>query len=282
MSTTPQLLVEGLTLPECPRWHDGHLWISDMFAGRVLRLSLDGRTEAVVETTGKVSGLGWLPDGRLLFVSMLDRRLLRHDAGDIVEAADLSTIASFHCNDMVVDRAGRAYVGNFGFDWMHGAPFVGATLALVDPDGTVRAAARDLSYPNGMVITPDGRTLIVAESSADRVTAFDIARDGTLVNRRLWTAVDAPDGMCLDAEGAIWVASPRLAQVQRFLPGGEVTHRLSTTLAPYACMLGGADRRLLFICQAPKPEELLKAPPGTLRQGRVEYVEVAVPGAGLP
>ena len=282
VSATPRLLIEGLTLPEGPRWHGGRLWISDMFAGRVLSVSLDGRVDTVVETAGKVSGLGWLPDGRLLLVSMLDRRLLRLDPGGVVEVADLATMATFHCNDMVVDGTGRAYVGNFGFDWMHGAPFVGATLALVDPDGTVRAAARDLIYPNGMVITPDGRTLIVAESAADRLTAFHIAPDGTLVGRRLWASVDGPDGICLDAEGAVWVASPRLGQVQRFLPGCEVSHRLSTTLAPYACMLGGADRRLLFVCQAPKPEELVSAPPGTFRHGRVEYLEVAVPGAGLP
>ena len=217
-------LAEGFAFLEGPRWRDGKLWVSDMHDDRVLAVDLAGRRETVVEVPGQPSGLGWLPDGRLLIVSMTDRRLLRLDAAGLSVVADLSGVATFHCNDMVVDAHGRAYVGNFGYDFEAGMPPRAATLALVLPDGTVHVAADDLAFPNGTVLTPDGRTLIVAESFAARLTAFDVAADGTLSRRRIWAALEGavPDGICLDAEGAIWVASPLSKEVLRVREGGEV------------------------------------------------------------
>jgi sugar lactone lactonase YvrE len=205
----PEILVDGLRFPEGPRWYDGRLWFSDMHSQQVLAVDLDGKTETIVVVPQDPSGLGWLPDGRLLVVSMQDRRLLRLDPGGLVEVADLSELASFHCNDMVVDEKGRAYVGNFGFDLHGGQSPMPTGLVLVAPDGSSRVVAEDLRFPNGTVITPDGRTLIVGETFGGCLTAFDVAEDGSLSGRREWARMDkaVPDGICLDAEGAIWVAS---------------------------------------------------------------------------
>jgi sugar lactone lactonase YvrE len=274
-------LVDGLRFPEGPRWHDGRFWFSDMHSGVVLAVDDSGRSEVIVEVAGEPSGLGWLPDGRLLVVSMQDRRLLRLDPDGLSEVADLSALASYHCNDMVVDAAGRAYVGNFGFDLHAGESPAPANLVLVHPDGRNEVAAPDLHFPNGVVITPDGRSLIVGETFGGRLTAFDVAADGTLSGRRVWAQLDGavPDGICLDAEGAIWVASPvGKGGVMRVLEGGEITDRIAVEHEAFACMLGGRDRRTLYICTAPdsNPEKTGD------RGGRIEVVEVAVPGAGLP
>ena len=276
----PEVLIDGLRFPEGPRWHHGRLWFSDMHSKRVLAVDLDGRTETIVEVPQDPSGLGWLPDGRLLVVSMRDRKLLRLDPGGLVEVADLSGMAPFHCNDMVVDGMGRAYVGNFGFDLHAGQQQVATGLILVEPDGRAKIAAEDLRFPNGTVITPDGRTLIVGESFGACLTAFDIAEDGTLSGRREWARMEraVPDGICLDAEGAIWVASPVSGCVLRLREGGEVTHRIEVEKQAFACMLGGPERRTLFICTSATsdPNETKE------RTGRIEHVEVDVPGAGLP
>jgi len=280
MDDQPTVLAEGLTFPEAPRWRMGRLWFSDMLAGRVMNVDLEGRTEIVLETPGWTSGLGWLPDGRLLVVSMQDRRLLRLDRDGLVVAANLETTTSFVCNDMVVDEYGRAYVGEVGFDIHGGAPFKPAALVLVQPDGEAQVCDADLACPNGAVITPDGRTLIVAESLADRLTAFDIRANGTLSRKRVWAAVDGlgPDGICLDAEGAIWVASPMKNALVRVAEGGRVTHRLALEPPmPIAVMLGDHDRRTLFICRAPHPSVATKS-----RQGRIDTLRVGVPGAGRP
>jgi sugar lactone lactonase YvrE len=276
-----EVLLGDLAFPEGPRWRDGKLWFSDMHSQRVMTVGLDCHAEVVVEVPNDPSGLGWLPDGRLLVVSMRDRKLLRLDPDGLVEVADLSGIATWHCNDMVVDARGRAYVGNFGADLESGAAMVPAAIALVEPDGGTRVAAGDLMFPNGMVITPDGRTLIVGESFAARLTAFDIEDDGSLVNRRLWAQLEnaLPDGCCLDAEGAIWVASPISAEVLRVREGGEVVERIGVDTQAIACMLGGADRRTLFILTA---GTLVPAEAAQRRDGRVEIVKVEVPGAGLP
>jgi sugar lactone lactonase YvrE len=278
---TPRILLDGLRFPEGPRWHEGRFWFSDMHAGEVIAVSLEGKAETIVRVEGEPSGLGWLPDGRLLVVSMQDRRLLRLDPEGLVEVADLSSLASFHCNDMVVDGKGRAYVGNFGFDLHAGEKPRPANLILVHPDGRTEIVAEDLHFPNGSVITPDGRTLIVGESFGGRLTAFTIAEDGTLHDRRVWAQLESavPDGICLDAEGAVWVASPvGERQVLRVREGGEVTDRIGLEQTPFACMLGGPDRRTLFICTAPDshPEKTLT------RGGRIEIVRVDVAGAGLP
>jgi len=246
-----------------------------------MTVDLAGRSEEVVEVAGQPSGLGWTPDGKLLVVSMTDRRLLRLEAEGLVEVADLAALASFHCNDMVVDEQGRAYVGNFGFDLDGQGEFAKAALILVEPDGRARIAADDLAFPNGSVITPDGRTLIVAESFAARLTAFEIGSDGSLGGRREWAKLTGavPDGICLDAEGAVWVASPVSNEVLRIREGGEVLDRIPTSQSAIACMLGGPGRRTLFVLSSDgtDPEQLKAA-----QTGRIEIVEVAIPGAGLP
>jgi sugar lactone lactonase YvrE len=275
------VVLDGLAFPEGPRWHEDRLIFSDMHAHEVVALDpSSGKRETVVEVPAAPSGLGWLPDGTLLIVSMEDRKLVRHVGGALVEHADLSPWATFHCNDMVVDAAGRAYVGNFGFDLHAGATPTTATMVRVDPDGHAEPAATDLGFPNGTVI--DGSTLIVAESFAGRLTAFDVADDGALSNRRVWAQLDGgavPDGICLDAEGAIWVASPMTNEVLRVREGGEVTDRIALDRGAFACMLGGDDRRTLYICTSSSSDPAACA---ANRDGRIEAVAVAVPGAGLP
>ena len=302
MTFETTLLLDRLGFPEGPRWRDGKLWFSDMGKRRVMTVDLDGHAETILDMPTSPSGLGWLPDGRLLVVSMDDRRLLRLDPDGLVEHADLSALSPVRCNDMVVDRQGRAYVGSFGYSWSAPYPrFAPATIVLVTPDGEARVVANDMAFPNGTVITPDGRTLVVAESFGARLSAFDIASDGSLTNRRVWAQLDdfplpdgslsfqdygtctqqgangglGPDGICLDAEGAIWLASPMSAEpeVVRVREGGELTHRVKMPISPFACMLGGADRRTLFVLCSSLGEE---------GSGRIETMRVDVPGAGLP
>lgn len=275
-------LLDGLCFPEGPRWHDGRLWFSDMHAQRVIALTPEGDGEVIVETPDWPSGLGWLPDGRLLIVAMRERKLLCFDGHGLSTHADLSKFASYHCNDMVVDDAGRAYVGNFGFDLHAGAAMKPAEIVIADPDGQVALGAADLGFPNGTVITPDGATLIVAESFAGRLTAFDVAADGRLSGRRVWAACPegvVPDGICLDAEGAVWIASPTTNECIRLREGGEVADRVGIERGAFACMLGGPERTTLFIATAESsdPEECRR-----LQSGRIETYAAAVPGAGLP
>ncbi len=282
-----RIVVEGLAFGEGPRWHEGRLWLSDMHGHQVLAVTDDGSGPGQVEVIGEVptqpSGLGWLPDGRLLVVSMTDRRLLRLEPdGTWHEHADLTSVATFHCNDMVVDSAGNAYVGNFGFDLgTKGVAPVPADLALVRPDGTVTVAARGLDFPNGSVITPDGATLIVAESVGRRLAAFDIAADGTLSGRRVWADLDrgVPDGICLDAEGAVWFADPRANRVVRVAEGGEVLASIDADRGCFACMLGGPGRRTLYVLTASTSQADKAA---AERTGQVVAVDVDVPGAGTP
>jgi sugar lactone lactonase YvrE len=277
----PTTLLDGLCFPEGPRWHEGKLWFSDMHAHRVITVGLDGTSASVVEVPNAPSGLGWLPDGRLLVVSMEDHRLLRLDPDGLREVADLSHLATFHCNDMVVDAKGRAYVGNFGFDLHGGASPSPTVLILVLPTGEMRVAAEAMEFPNGTVITPDGRTMIIGESFGARLTAFDIEADGSLINRRVWAQLSSavPDGICLDAEGAVWIASPISSEVLRVREGGAVTHRVAVEKQAFACMLGGPQRRHLFICTATSGDPAVAR---EKRDGRIEVVEVEVPGAGLP
>lgn len=282
MTTRPRTLLDGLAFPEGPRWRDGELYFSDMHAHEVVALTPDGTRRTVYRHDAPVSGLGWLPDGRMLVVSMGDRRLLRLEPdGRAVAHADLSVVAAHNANDMVVDARGRAYVGNFGFAFPGGEP-TPARLARVDPDGAVHQAADGLMFPNGCVITPDGATLVVAESFAARLTAFDVAPDGTLTNRRLWAQLEGgavPDGICLDAEGAIWVASPSTNEALRIREGGQVLDRVSADQGVFACMLGGDDRRTLFLATAADSDP---AACRAARTGRIEATRVDIPGAGLP
>jgi sugar lactone lactonase YvrE len=274
-------LLDGICFGEGPRWHDKHLWFSDMHAHEVIKLSLDGTSQIMAKVPQQPSGLGWLPDQRLVVVSMTDKKLLIDEAGELCEYADLSQLASYHCNDMVVDAKGRCYIGNFGFDLISGASRKPAELIMVSENGTASIVADDLQFPNGTVITPDGRTLIVAESMAARLTAFDIDQHGALSNRRVWAQMDdaLPDGICLDEDGGIWVASPISNECLRLTEGGAVTDRIKVEHQAYACMLGGENGKRLFICTASSSSpEQCKA----RRDGRIEYADVSVAGAGRP
>jgi sugar lactone lactonase YvrE len=274
------VVVDGLTFAEGPRWREGKLWFSDFYSHRVLTVDAAGRVETVIEVPGRPSGLGFTPDGALLVVSMLDRSVLRVEGGRARLLADLSGVATGPCNDMVVDAAGRAYVGNFGFDRHQGESERTACIARVDPDGRVTRVAEDLHFPNGTVITPDGRTLIVAETLAHRLTAFDIDATRGLARRRVLAEIEGcfPDGICLDAEGAVWVADARSPRVVRVRDG-----RVERTIATgdrfaFACMLGGDDRRTLFVVTNTGSGPAM----ADRRDGRIESVRVDVPGAGLP
>ena len=285
MPREARTLLDNLVFPEGPRWHDGRLWFSDMHAHEVVAVDLDGNRETIAQVPNQPSGLGWLPDGRLLIVSMTDRKLLRLDPDGLYEVADISAYAPHHCNDMVVDAEGNAYIGNFGFNFAAGEQPRATAIVRVTPDGEASIAADGLEFPNGTVITPDGKTLIVGESWGRRLTAFDIAANGSLANRRVWadlaeSAVGPPDGICLDAEGCIWVAVPTMpGAVARVAEGGEVVERIDVAdFGVYACMLGGPERKTLFTLEAKSsaPE------PGDPRTARIRAFEVEVGGAGLP
>jgi sugar lactone lactonase YvrE len=281
---------------EAPRWHDGRWWVSDFYARTVLTVGVDGTAEEVARVEGQPSGLGWLPDGSLLVVSMRDHRLLRLSAAGAVDVhADLSEHCGGHLNDMVVDASGRAYVGNFGFDLMAGAEPRETVLVRVDPDGKVAVAADGLRFPNGCVITADGGTLLVDETIAARITAFTVGSDGALSDRRVWAQVArtpdldegmaalefAPDGCTLDAEGCVWAADALGARCCRVAEGGEIVEELSAPagLGIFACTLGGEDGRTLLLCAAPDFAEHARA---AAREAVLLVETVAVPHAGLP
>ncbi|MBT5685326.1 MAG: hypothetical protein HOJ11_09990 [Gammaproteobacteria bacterium] len=277
-----ETLVNGLCFGEGPRWHNGRLYFSDMHGNTVYAADTSGELETIVRLEDdEPSGLGWLPDGRMLIVSMRNRKLLVLDGNELSEFADLSGIATYHCNDMVTDLKGRSYVGNFGYDLHNDAEFQKAELILVHPDGKTALAADDLAFPNGTVITPDEKTLIVGESFGARLTAFDIQPDGTLLNRREWAKIDGavPDGICLDEAGGIWVASPVSNEVLRIIEGGEVTDRVKIENQAYACMLGGQDGKTLFIMTSRSSHP---AQCKTEKSAAVEFVTVKHAGAGLP
>lgn len=275
-------LINGLQFPEAPRWHEGRLWFSDFFRQEVMSVDLQGKAEVQLKLDDSPSGLGWRPDGSLLVVAMHGHKLLRKDLdGAVTTVADLSGHVGGPCNDMVVDAQGRAYVGNFGFDLYAKEAPRPTNLLRVDVDGSVHRVASDLWFPNGMAITPDGRTLIVAETFAHRLTAFAIGADGSLGDRRVFADLPcvSPDGLCLDAEGAVWVADAVGRSVLRVVEGQGVVERLSTgPLHAYACMLGGEDGRTLFLCTAPGVGRKSAA----LVLGRIDVTTVKVPHAGRP
>jgi sugar lactone lactonase YvrE len=292
MAAATRVLAEGIYFGEGPRWHDGRLWFSDFYAAAVKSVSAAGDLRTEFEIDDRPSGLGWMPDGSLLVVSMTKRQLLRRAKdGKMAVHAELSGVAGFHCNDMVVDSAGRAYVGNFGFDLdaqmeARGVQSViadhpTAKLACVLPNGVVRVAAPDMHFPNGSVITPDGKTLIVGETLGSRLTAFDVGADGALANRRVWadTSPRVPDGIALDANGNIWIANPIAPECALIEKGGKVLEVIDTGQPCYACMLGGNDGRTLFMltAQTSIAHEAAAAPTGKLLTAAV-----AIPHAGLP
>lgn len=290
-------IVRDQAFLECPRWHEGRIWFVDFYTHVVLSAAADGSDRRhELEVPQQPSGLGWLPDGRLLVVSMRDRTILRQEPdGTLAVHADLSGHVTGHLNDMVVDDRGRAWVGEFGFDLIGGAPLTSARLLRVEPDGSVHVAAEDLLFPNGSVITDD-RTLLVCETFGNRITAFDIAEDGSLGERRVWAefgtpaplgALDAalaalvvaPDGCCLDAEGALWVADAIGGRVLRVLEGGTIDTELSTGSGAFACMLGGDEGRTLFVCSAPDFHEQARR---NAREGVLLSAPVRVGRAGRP
>lgn len=294
MSAQPTTVAEGFCFLEAPRWRDGRLWFSDFYRHQVMSMHADGsdlREEASVPE--QPSGLGWLPDGRLLVVSMRDRRVLRREPdGTLAVHADLSGTATGHANDMVVDDRGRAYVGNFGFDLMAGAPLEPAVMCRVDPDGRVTEVADDLWFPNGCAITADG-VLLVVETFGNRITAFDRTDDGGLTNRRVWAEFGplptdrevgpalgqlrvAGDGACLDAEGALWIADAIGDRLVRVVEGGAITDEIKPGTPVYACALGGADGTTLFACAAPDFHEEART---AAREARMLAIPVTVPGA---
>jgi len=273
-----ELLANDLVFGEGPRWRDDLLWFSDMHGECVWTVDLSGKRTRVVELPGRrPSGLGFLPGGDLLIVSMLEAEILRWDGTDLSTHADLRSFFAEGCNDMVVDTNGRAYVGSF--------PSVappGGRLVAVEPDGSARVVADEMVIPNGSAITPQGTSLIVAESLGRRLTAFDIGPTGDLLNRRVYAECPdrGPDGICLDEEGAVWAAMPLARQFQRIMPGGEVVDSVTIDgRMAIACVLGGTDRKTLFLLTAREHDPIALA--GT-RQAQIHTIRVAVPGAGIP
>lgn len=291
-----KLVAEGLAFLEGPRWHDGRLYVSDFFLGQVFALD-EGCLTEVCRVPGQPSGIGWDPDGNLVVVSMNDRRLLRLVDGELVEWVDLRALAPGPLNDMVIDSGGRAYVGNLGSDMGAGEALRPTQLIRIDPQGAATPVGESLVFPNGTVITPDGTTLIVAESFACRLSAFDVDSEGTLSNRRDWArfapepsevSVEAamacgapvPDGIALDSEGAVWIADAGGSGVHRVREGGEIVDFVSTgQLGTFAVALGGDDRRTLFICAGPPHGQIN---PAVEHRSCLLSCRVDVPGTGIP
>jgi sugar lactone lactonase YvrE len=290
-SYTSNVIREGLSFGEGPRWHEGRLWFADFYRHGVFSIAGDGSDERLEHSVpSQPSGLGWLPDGDLLCVSATDQRVLRFSGSAESTFADISSYCSFWANDMVVSAAGYSYVGNFGFDldtllMEHGVEGLvtapSTNLVVLDPGGKAIQTIPDMDFPNGSVITPDGKTLIVGETMAFRLTAFNIGGDGTLSNRRVWAQFEfvATDGMCLDADGQIWLANAISNTCLRVKEGGEITGEVTTTQTAFACMLGGGAGTTLYIMTAPSSDRFKIA---DVTDGRIEVAEVTTPGAGLP
>jgi sugar lactone lactonase YvrE len=286
---TAEPFLSGLYFGECPRWRDGRLWYSDFFDHGVFSVSPDGDRRKEVEFEGETGGLGWLPDGRLLIVSRLERAVLRREEdGSLVRHGELRPWATWHANDMVVASNGQAYCGNFGFDLdglydgtTPASAIAPTSLIRVDPDGTSSEAAADIQFPNGAVITEDGRTLIIAESLGGRLSGFDREDDGSLTNRREWAPLPgiAPDGICLCEDNTVWVANALGTECVRVAEGGEILERVTTGRNCYACMLGDEDRKTLYMVTADTSDA---AKARVDRNGAIEKVRTSVRGAGLP
>jgi sugar lactone lactonase YvrE len=248
----PQTLLSGLGLGESPRWHDGRLWFSNWVVNEITTVDLEGNSSSVVGLPSFPFCIDWLPDGRLLVVSGREALLLRREAdGSLVTHADLSGLDQTPWNDIVVDGRGNVYVNNSGFN-LGVDEFAPGIVALVAPDGSVRQVADGVAFPNGMAVTPDNLTLIVAESYAARLSAFDIAPDGGLSKRRVWAGLGdgAPDGICIDAEGAVWYGDVPNKRCVRVREGGEVLQTIELDRGCFACMLGGNDGTTLFMMAA--------------------------------
>jgi len=302
-------LTGGLYFGEGPRWHENKLWFSDFYSHKVMTLDENNSLETVCDVPSQPSGLGWLPNGDLLIVSMLDRKILKFSEGSISVHADLSEYVAHKCNDMVVGRDGTAYVGNFGMGDA-GESLNSTHLMIVKSDGTVLKGPDNLLFPNGTVITEDGKNLIIAETLGAKLTSFDIEDNGELTNRKLWARTSplfslliikslsslgfdlskidfskysknlhVPDGICLDEKNGIWIASPTTKAVVRIEKGGNITDKINTPKGAFACMLGGKERKTLYviISNSSDPEEAQASP-----EGEIHSIEVEIPGVGKP
>ena len=304
MHTTLKLLVDNVYFSEGPRWHKNKFWFSDFYQRAVFSLDDSGTLEKIVDIPNQPSGLGWLPNGDMLIVSMHDQKVMRFSNGLLTVHSDLSHLTKYTCNDMVVDNEGHAYIGNFGTT-KHNVDVVPTCLIHVTPEGTASIVANNLEFPNGTVITPDGKKLIVGETYAGRLTSFDINPDKTLSNRKVWAqmmptwifiitkirrflkqvakesgyAVRVPDGICLDEKMGIWVASPTTFEVFRIEEGGHVSDIISTPQRAYACMLGGSDGKTLHISTAndSTPDVAKSKPMGKIYTARVNYARAGNP-----
>jgi sugar lactone lactonase YvrE len=277
-----QTLLTGLAFGESPCWYNGRLWFSDFGAQEVVAVDLEGKKEVIAHVPGAPMGLGFLPDGRLLIVSMRDGLLLRREHnGKLVVHADLSKLSPYPWGDLAVDGRGNAYIGNLGFNFP-GGEFAPGLLALVTPDGSVRQVADGFAFPNGMVVTPDNKTLIIAESYAHKLTAFDIDATGQLSNRRIWAGLggDFPDGICLDSENAVWYAEVPAKHCVRVREGGQILQTVDLDRGCFACMLGGTDRKTLFMLAAEYPPASWG--PDAPRTGQVLTIQAPAPGVGWP
>jgi sugar lactone lactonase YvrE len=290
ISLKSEVLIDGLIFPECPRWRDGKLFFSDMHAHKVMTVDLQGTTEVLAEFPHRAAGLGFLPDGRLLVCTMRDLLVHRLEPGGVQQVADLTQYGDDFINDMVVDGQGRAFIGARNKRLSPEHPPSGR-IVLLTLDGATRMVADEIDGPNGSVITPDGKTLIVAETAAHKLTAFDIEDNGALSNRRIFAELEerVADGICLDAEGAVWIGSPGTRECARVLEGGEVTHAVNCGERwPLACMLGGDDGRTLFLMNCITTSEnmaSLKTPDldkNSVSKGWIETLRVDVPHAGFP
>lgn len=280
--------VEGLAFPESPRWHDNRLFFVDMYEGLILAASPGEPAVEVLRWPNYVAGLGWLPNGELLFVDMQAQQIMRQrNDGRVIVHCDLSTIANGLCNDMVVDRTGSAYVSSFGFDIQAGEGFRKAPLIFVSADGDCRFCSSDLAFPNGVAVSDNLNTVYVAETAARAVSVFERAADGQLKRPRRVTRLDEgmPDGICLDSEGCLWVAPITIPELLRISPDGNILERVSTSGLPFACMLGGVDGRTLFVATAPPGAPEVNGVEDYYRrkrQGRIELMEVTAARAGYP
>jgi sugar lactone lactonase YvrE len=279
-----QVLMTGIAFGEQPRWHQDRLWFSDWGSREVIALDQEGTSEVILRAPSFPCCVDWLPDGSLLLVSARDGLLLRPEPdGMLVTYGDLNTASRPPAgNELVVDARGNAYVNGGGFDLMAGEPFAPGIIALVTPEGSVRRVADGMAFPNGMHVAPDGSTLIVAESYAKRLTAFDISADGSLANRRIWADLGdgVPDGICMDAEGAVWYADVPNERCVRVREGGEVLRTIELDRGCFACALGGPDGDTLFMMATEwrGPENMFVEP----RTGQVLTAQAPAPRAGWP
>src|SRR5215813_5451554 len=279
-----QILMSGLAFVESPRWHEDRLWFSDWVARELIAVDLEGQSEVVIRMPSFPFSIDWLSDGRLLVVSGREGLLLRREPGGaLLTHANLTGLSDKGWNEIVVDGRGDAYINGGGFDLMAGEKFAPGMIALVSPNGSARQVADGIAFPNGMVVTPDNKTLIVAESYGKRLTAFDIDGDGGLSNRRVWADLGdgVPDGICLDAEGAVWYADVPNKRCARVREGGEMLQTIALDRGCFACMLGGADKRTLFMMVAEWPGSAETVGDGA-RTGQVLIAEAPAPGVGWP